>query len=132
MVAAEAGAALLLPPAVLSVLQTLASTTEVFIVDARLLQLLLLLGDGAAVEGVAAVEGAALQGAHAELPVLQTLPQLGEGGAGQAAHPARLGQQALAGAAVRGGQAVLALLTTLTLLSTRGGQTLAELEDEDG
>ena len=89
MVAAEAGAALLLPPAVLPVLQTLTSTTEVFIVDARLL-LLLLLGDGAAVEGVAAVEGAALQGAHAELPVLQTLPQRGEGGTGQAAHPALL------------------------------------------
>ena len=78
---------------------------------------------------MAAVEGAALQGAHAELPVLQTLPQLGE--VSRAAHPARLGQQALAGAAVRGGQAVLALLTTLTLLSTGGGQTLAELEDED-
>ena len=127
MVAAEAGAALLLPPAVLSVLQTLASATEVFIVDARLLLqlLLLLLGDGAAVEGVAAVEGAALQGAHAELPVLQTLPQRGE--VSRAAHPARLGQQALAGAAVRGGQAVLALLTT----PARGGQALAEEDKEN-
>ena len=77
---------------------------------------------------MAAVEGAALQGAHAELAVLQALPQLGGG----PAHPARLGQQALAGAAVRGGQAVLPILTTPALVSTRGGQTPAEEEDEDG
>ena len=72
---------------------------------------------------MAAVEGAALQGAHAELAVLQALPQLGGG----PAHPARLGQQALAGAAVRGGQAVLPILTT----PARGGQTLAEEDKEN-
>ena len=58
MVAAEAGAALLLPPAVLSILQTLASATEVRVVIS--------LQQEAAFEARAAVARAAFITAEAE------------------------------------------------------------------